>query len=150
MYPATISLLGCDSRFYLGIKVTLFDPETVKETGFFLTIDQSSWEHTAEEKKAKGGKQDFLNVNYKLPDYIKGAGGDFIFKQLSVKSRKEIAELQAMGHEIRKSIQEQNVEGSQLSQKTMLGDMSLYWPCPYGSGWTCVDFFPRDPNMKAP
>ena len=26
MVPATISLLGCDGKFYLGIKVTLFDP----------------------------------------------------------------------------------------------------------------------------
>ena len=36
--PVTIELLGCDSRFYLGIKVTLFDPETISESGFFLTL----------------------------------------------------------------------------------------------------------------
>ena len=37
--PATISLLGCDSKFYLGIKVTLFDPIACIEDGFFLTVN---------------------------------------------------------------------------------------------------------------
>ena len=35
--PATIYLLGCD-KFYLGLKVTLFDPATISESGFFLTV----------------------------------------------------------------------------------------------------------------
>ena len=48
--PATIQLLGCDSRFYLGIKVTMFDPATVSESGFFLTVKQKSWERNDSEK----------------------------------------------------------------------------------------------------
>ena len=37
--PVSITLLGVDSLYYLGIKVTLFDPVTVSETGFFLTLN---------------------------------------------------------------------------------------------------------------
>ena len=37
--PASITLLGVDSLYYLGIKVTLFDPVSVSETGFFLTVN---------------------------------------------------------------------------------------------------------------
>ena len=39
MVPATVSLVGYGEKYYLGIKVTLFDPEKVKESGFFLTVD---------------------------------------------------------------------------------------------------------------
>ena len=55
--PATIQLLGCDSRFYLGVKVTLFDPATVSESGFFLTVKQKSWERTESEKSLMRKKQ---------------------------------------------------------------------------------------------
>lgn len=48
--PATIQLLGCDSLFYLGIKVTMFDPATTSESGFFLTVKQKSWERSDSEK----------------------------------------------------------------------------------------------------
>ena len=50
--PATISLLGCEGKFYLGIKVTLYDPGTVSDTGFFLTIKQSNWEYSVSEKSS--------------------------------------------------------------------------------------------------
>ena len=42
--PVTIQLLGCEGKRYLGIKVTLFDPETISESGFFLTVLQHAWE----------------------------------------------------------------------------------------------------------
>lgn len=48
--PVTIELVGIDNRIYLGIKVTLFDPETVSESGFFLTLKQSDWERPSSEK----------------------------------------------------------------------------------------------------
>ena len=48
--PATIELLGCDSKFFLGIRVTLFDPTTVSQSGFFLTLKQSNWECDDSEK----------------------------------------------------------------------------------------------------
>ena len=38
MQPATISLLAYDGKYFLGIKVALYDPATVSETGFFLTV----------------------------------------------------------------------------------------------------------------
>ena len=56
--PATLSLLGCENN-YLGIKVTLFDPLTVSDTGFFLTIDQTSWVRTASEKEEVRKKDNF-------------------------------------------------------------------------------------------
>lgn len=37
--PATVSLVGIGNKSYLGIKVTVLDPETVSEQGFFLTVD---------------------------------------------------------------------------------------------------------------
>ena len=37
--PATIQLLGCQGKRYLGIKVTMFDPDTISESGFFMTLD---------------------------------------------------------------------------------------------------------------
>jgi len=50
--PATLSLLGCEGKFYLGIKVTVFNWNTVSESGFFMTINQKEWERSEEEKKA--------------------------------------------------------------------------------------------------
>ena len=84
--PATIELLGCDSKFYLGIKVTLFDPATVSESGFFLTVKQKSWECSESEKslmrkKAKIKQEPLLDF-YKLPAFIRGEGGEQIFKLL--------------------------------------------------------------------
>ena len=84
-------MLGCDSRFYLGIKVTLFDPSTISESGFFLTVKQKSWERSDSEKslirKKDRVKQEVLYDHYKLPGFIKGEGGDQIFKKINVMSR---------------------------------------------------------------
>ena len=92
--PATISLLGCDSKFYLGIKVTLFDPIACTEDGFFLTVNQKSWELSESEKsmlpKKTKTRQEPLLEHYKLPKFLKGIGGDEIFRNMEAKSRKEI------------------------------------------------------------
>lgn len=37
--PLTISLLGYDSSHYLGIKVSCYNPQTIKEVGFFFTVN---------------------------------------------------------------------------------------------------------------
>jgi hypothetical protein len=37
--PVTLELIGIEGKQYLGIKVTMFDPSTVSESGFFLTVD---------------------------------------------------------------------------------------------------------------
>ena len=39
--PVTVSLLGCEGKRLIGIKVTLFDPDTIQESGFLLVVDQS-------------------------------------------------------------------------------------------------------------
>ena len=39
MIPATISLIGCEGKYFLGMKVTMYDPMTASENGFFLTIN---------------------------------------------------------------------------------------------------------------
>ena len=60
--------------------MTLFDPVTVSETGFFLTLKQKSWESSDSEKslmrKKNRVKQEILLDFYKLPAYIQGEGGD--------------------------------------------------------------------------
>ena len=95
--PATVSLVGCDGQFYLGIKVTLYDPVTIIETGFFLTVKQASWERSESEKsmirKKVKTRFNLLLEHFKLPNYINGLGGDFIFKQMKIKSRKDLATL---------------------------------------------------------
>ena len=77
--PATISLVGVENKIYLGIKVTFLDPETISESGFFLTVDQAAWERSASEKsfirKKMKVKQEVLFEHYKLPGWLKGAGG---------------------------------------------------------------------------
>ena len=92
--PVTISLIGCENKIYFGIKVTVMDPETISESGFFLTVDQAAWERTNSEKsfirKKLKVKQEILFEHYKLPGWIKGKGGDMIFKNFEVRSRKEI------------------------------------------------------------
>ena len=101
-------------------------------------------------RKKEKSKLNILIEHFKLPNYLKGIGGDLIFKQLAVKSRKEIANLQSISHEISSTGHGNDKEFAQLSPETSLGDMSLYWPCPYGSGWTSVDFLSREPNVKIP
>jgi hypothetical protein len=36
--PLTIQLLGYDNRSYLGIKVVTYNPDRIKELGFFFTV----------------------------------------------------------------------------------------------------------------
>ena len=88
--PITLSLLAVEDRFF-GIKVTLFDPVTVSDSGFFLTVDQKSWERTAEEKQNAKGK-DKLQRDYSLAAHLQGKGFEAIFKQMEVRSRKQMAE----------------------------------------------------------
>lgn len=84
--PATVSLVGCENKIYFGIKVTVFDPETISESGFFLTVNQAAWERSDSEKsfirKKQKVKQEILFENYKLPGWIKCKGGDMILKKL--------------------------------------------------------------------
>ena len=84
--PVTIQLIGLDGKEYLGIKATLFDPTTVSESGFFLTVDQNSWERSEEEKKnikvMFHCKQDLSYEYYHLPAFLKGEGGKKIFENL--------------------------------------------------------------------
>merc|ERR1712176_246127 len=76
--PATISLLGYEKRF-IGIKVTLFSPETASETGFFLIVKRSDWKRTEAEKalakEDENSRQDYISINFKLPSFLKNAGG---------------------------------------------------------------------------
>jgi hypothetical protein len=37
-------------KIYFGIKVTVFDPDTISESGFFLTVNQAAWERSDSEK----------------------------------------------------------------------------------------------------
>lgn len=134
--PITLSLLAVEDRFF-GIKVTLFDPVTVSDSGFFLTVDQKSWERTAEEKQNAKGK-DKLQRDYSLAAYLQGKGFEAIFKQMEVRSRKQMAENQHMGHDISKKAPDLPVK-----QEHSLGDLTLYYPSQYGSGWTSVDLFQR-------
>ena len=99
MVPVTIVLVGYDEKYYLGVKVTIFDPQKVKESGFFLTVDQADWERSDMEKslirKKEKSKMNVLVEYYKLPNYIKGSGGEMIFGNLAIKSRKDRHEAKA-------------------------------------------------------
>ena len=140
--PATLQLIGCDSKFYLGIKVTLFDSVTISESGFFLTLKQSSWERDDSEKsmirKKEKVKQEVLLHHYKLPSWLSGDGGDQIFKKMEIMSRKEYKSMNSTGHEIAYG----ETIASTERKSSILGDMSLYWPSPYGL--TSIDFYSKD------
>mmetsp|Transcript_9387 Transcript_9387/g.12782 ORF Transcript_9387/g.12782 Transcript_9387/m.12782 type:complete len:187 (+) Transcript_9387:1488-2048(+) len=144
--PATIQLIGCDQRFYLGIKVTLFDPETVSESGFFLTIKQKNWERSESEKsllrKKEKVKQENLLHHYKLPGFIMGAGGNQIFNNMTVMSRAQAKSITPVAHELT----QEDEQDEQQKNSSVLGDMCLYWPSPYGL--TSIDFFARDPSVN--
>ena len=44
-------------------------------------------------RKKEKSKLNVLLEYYKLPNYLKGSGGDMIFSKIAVKSRKEMEEL---------------------------------------------------------
>ena len=37
--PVSVQLLGVEGQYYLGLRVTIFDNESVSEQGFFLLIN---------------------------------------------------------------------------------------------------------------
>ena len=123
--PISLSLLAVEDKFF-GIKVTLFDSHNVSDSGFFLTIDQKSWERTPEEKQA-GKSKDKLQTDYSLASYLQSRGAEAIFKQMEVRSRKQMAEIQHMGHDISKKTPEMPI-----NPEHSLGDLTLYYPCLYG------------------
>ena len=126
--------------------MTMFDPATVSESGFFLTVKQKSWERSDSEKslirKKEKVKQETLLHHYKLPGFIKGEGGDKIFKAMQHISRSEIKNLNKVGQELAcdDGFDDNNSKGS------VLGDICLYWPSQYGL--TSIDFFARDWSLQ--
>lgn len=92
--PVTIQLLGCDSKFFIGIRVTLYDPTSIGEYGFFLTVRQSLWEKSEEDKKSvkvkNYAKGDLLMDHFTLGQYLKRKGADIIFKTMRVLLRSEM------------------------------------------------------------
>ena len=91
--------------------------------------------------KKQKTRQEPLLEHFKLPKFLKGIGGDEIFRNMEVKSRKEIQLMQSIGH----SISPGDID---LKIPNALGDSSLFWKSKYGNGWTSVDFFPRNPKVK--
>jgi len=91
-------------------------------------------------RKKNRVKQEVLLDYYKLPAYIKGEGGNQIFKKLEVISREQIKSITPLGHEIACD------DGQETPKGSVLGDTSLYWPSPYGL--TSIDFFARDQTLK--
>ena len=122
--------------------MTLFDPITVSESGFFLTLKQKSWERSESEKslvrKSEKVKMENLLHHYKLPSWLMNEGGDQIFKKMEVMSREQIKSMTSLGHDIANDEGPENSE----SRGSVLGDTSLYWPSPYGL--TSIDFYARD------
>ena len=57
-------------------------------------------------------------------------------------SRKEYKSMNATGHEI----QFEDSIASTERKASILGDMSLYWPSPYGL--TSIDFYAKDQSLK--
>ena len=76
----TLALLGCRDRF-LGIKVTVFNRQTVREDGVFFKItDTEQWapnEHQLEAFNAlgKAKKSDVLRYKYTLAETLLNKGG---------------------------------------------------------------------------
>jgi hypothetical protein len=76
--PVTLELLGHSGKNYLGIKVAIFNPATLKESGFFLVVDHRIWELTVEEKsflkRKMKTKVDTLRQHFHLPGKLAESG----------------------------------------------------------------------------
>lgn len=46
--PITFELVGHSGKYYMGVKVTMFNQVALKDEGFFLIVNQKQWELTAE------------------------------------------------------------------------------------------------------
>ena len=86
--PVTLSLLGCNGTF-IGIKVVIFDPNNITESGFFLTVRQKDWlkdgcETILGKNKDKKVKKTKLRTNYTLADHLTESGVTKIIKMLVI------------------------------------------------------------------
>lgn len=92
--PLTISLLGFDNTSYLGIKVSAYNPQTIKELGFFFTVNQQYWELTDEQKenvpKKKTMKTEVLHDFYHIPDVLRKQGFTYIMNSLALKKNERL------------------------------------------------------------
>lgn len=91
--PMTISLLGVEN-VYVGLKVVLFNSETLKEEGVFFTVDSKKWELSEEEKgslpKKRATKRDVLECLFHLPDVLRKNGFDTIYKTIEISPEKKL------------------------------------------------------------
>ena len=98
--PVTLQLIGVPNRFFLGIKLVVFNTDTTSESGVFLCIDQKNWllhdgqkyvgdrrRNTLQQnvKKTKLSK-DSLVENYSLPKFIQQNGMELILNKLEIKT----------------------------------------------------------------
>lgn len=94
---ATLELLGVEGKFYLGIRVTIFDRASLTSQGFFLSVKPKQWELTAAEKSKVRSQPDLmqgaLHDFYWLPKYLKNGGADKIFATMTLRKR-----IQTGGH----------------------------------------------------
>lgn len=91
--PLTIQLLGYDQS-YLGIKVSAYNPATIKDLGFFFIVNQKYWEFTDEEKstvpKKRTMKTEYLLDFYHLPEQLRKSGFNYIFNNLVLKKNERL------------------------------------------------------------
>ena len=91
--PLTIQLLGYDSRWYLGIKVVMYNPHLIKEAGFFFTVNQDHWALTEEQKaavpKKRTTKADALQ-EYQLPELLRKQGFSYIMNNMVLKKNERL------------------------------------------------------------
>ena len=59
----------------------MFNSATIKDLGFFLTVDQKYWEANDDEKiRVSKRRQDFLKDNYVIHDFLRKTGFEAISK----------------------------------------------------------------------
>ena len=87
--PLTIQLLGFDNQHYLGIKVVTYNPQLIRELGFFFTVDQEFWALSEEQKasipKKRTTKTEVLNDYYHLPELLRKNGFQYIVNHLQLR-----------------------------------------------------------------
>ena len=87
--PVTLQLIGVPNRFFLGIKLVVFNTDTTSESGVFLCIDQKNWLlHDSQKQYVKKTKlsKDSLVENYSLPKFIQQNGMELILNKLEIKT----------------------------------------------------------------
>ena len=79
--PVTLELIGVPMKFFIGIKIVIYDRVTMTESGVFIRVEQSEWilkDSEKNRKVKKATKTDSLVENYSLAAVVSSKAFDIL------------------------------------------------------------------------